>query len=238
MLLTAVVFGGSMRANAASSTPKCETSHTIYYRQEDYRTSRYSNSKWYTLDSSSVYIYIKNLDSNAAIKNIKVTGEGVKAETPEGINAIRIAYGGSVKPSNCKVIFTVKQNGKTYNLSCKLIFKKASVVQTFTLGKKDYTSNVNKYLIDTYEKRPSASKAILNIQLDPRYKIVNITASYENGSVKKVKNGDKISTENLVNISVSYKLTSKPKYYQKPADDFISELPSPLYDELDVYFRK
>ena len=78
------------------------------------------------------YIYIKNLSRSAVITNVKSSNKYYTASKAAGLNAVYVQTTSDSGPihyvkdgEKTKLRFTVKQNGKSYNLSCAVTFKKA-----------------------------------------------------------------------------------------------------------------
>ena len=215
-LMAAVLLPG-FTSEAASKKPVCAKSQTVYIYDTKY--SQMADTVY------SGYIYIKNLDSKAKITNIKSSNKKIRAyyvnNSFQKMNAL------SIEPANvtstnrvksgekAKITFTVKQNGKSYKLSCRLTFKKApSPVKTLKIGNKNYASAFKGKSDKTI--KISGSKVKISMKAASGFKIGKIQASYSNGKTKKIKNGSKISTKNLTGISVYYSVKKKPTYYQKP----------------------
>ena len=76
------------------------------------------------------YIYIKNLSRSAVITNVKSSNKYYTASKAAGLNAVYVTTSdyNSIHDvedgEKTKLRFTVKQNGKSYNLSCAVTFKK------------------------------------------------------------------------------------------------------------------
>ncbi|MCC8044111.1 MAG: hypothetical protein LIP12_01255 [Clostridiales bacterium] len=235
LCITAVLVLGKTNASAASA-PKCVSKQTIYYEANPDDLA--------DISPISSYVYIKNLSSSAKIKNIKISNSAFTATKVTGLNAIAISLNedsmGSMiseLPTKAKLTFTVKQNGKSYSLSCALTFKKnPTVVKKITLGSKNYTSALKSHWF-IYANKPSGSTAKLSVTMASGYTLKSIDVTYTTGKSITVKNGAKISLKNLSNITLLYKVKTKPTYYKSPTSSYITyNLPSPLYDYIWINF--
>ncbi len=235
LCITAVLLLGKTNASAAAA-PKCVSKQTMYYTA--------NTSDIADIDSITSYVYIKNLSSSAKIKNIKISNSAFTAAKVTGLNAIVVSLsddgiGSTISqlPETARLTFTVKQNGKSYKLSCTLTFKKSpKVIKKITLGSRNYTSALKSHWF-IEAKKPSGSTAKLSITMMSGYTLKSITVTYTTGKSITVKNGAKISLKNLSNISVIYKVKTKPTYYKSPTSSYVSYyLPSPLYGNIWITF--
>lgn len=230
-----------IRVNAATAAPECSKRQTVYYS----KTNMIPNGgDWYQLDSISSHIYIKNLSSKATVTNLKSSNKKFRVEKRVGLNAVDVALGMEFFQNNLnikngettKISFTVKQNGKTYQLSCGVTFKPRNVISSMKLGTKDYTKKAKVY--SGFRLKPTASSAKFSVKLTSGYVLDQIYVYYKNNYVKKIKNGSTISNlKNVNTIQVSYYVKSKPKYYTKPTKGFVNgQLKSPLHELTGIYF--
>lgn len=240
-----VILAVPVSAEAAAKAPVCPKTQVLqYYRacmnNTQQRTGGYG------------YIFIKNLAKNATITNVKSSNKNYTATRVKGLNAIDVMqtqksfrnFKYDVKDGeSTKLSFTVKQNGKSYRLSCKVIFKAHEpVFKTFKLGSKDLTSLTSGYWMLRYNKIPQKGKVKVQIQTTKNYKIDSITVTYRNGdkyTSKKIKNGAKVSLKNAMSLNVDYHTTVKPKYYRKPSSDYVGYffggyVESPLYESFSL----
>ncbi|MCD7883370.1 MAG: hypothetical protein LUI87_06665 [Lachnospiraceae bacterium] len=212
--MMAVLAMPGLKSSAASSKPSCVSKMTAYY---------YVENGTYGLETYSSYIYIKNLSSSAKISSVKSSNSKFKASSVVNtdytkMNAIEISVKNPLKKitsgTTTKITFKVKQNGKTYTLSCKVTFKLApSPVKTLKIGSKNYASSFK----GTCSVNTSLSgKKKVTVTAASGYKIDSIYAFYSDGTQKKVKNGSKISTTNLLTLTVYYSVKTKPTNYKKP----------------------
>lgn len=233
-----LVAATPLLANAAAKAPVCPKTQTLYFER---------SAPFKGVDDTSVFgfIYIKNLSSTATITNIKSSNTYYTAYKRQGLNAIQIGTSTKfhIKGHKVKVgekstfSFVVKQNGKSYKLSCKVTFKQhPAVFKSFKVGSKDYASEINGYW--QYGAKISRSgKTQIKVAAAKNYKIDFIEIAYRKGNkafTKKIKNGQKASLKNAVSIDVTYHTTKKPKYYKAPGSDYryyyIGQ-PTPLYSD-------
>lgn len=223
-------------AAAASPAPTCAKSQVVYFEKTE--------AGFTTFRAYRSFIYIKNLSSKAVISGLKSSNKEVKAVKLSKnlkMNAICLEsnvgeyVSGAVKNNDrTKITFNVKQNGKTYKLSCDVLFKTApSPVKSFKVGGKEYAGYFKGYGMHD-AKKPSGSKTKISIVPESGYKIDNIYVFYKNGS-KKIKSGDSVSLKNATGICVEYYTTKKPANYQKPGN-WTGRIPSPLHDVINLMF--
>lgn len=174
-------------------------------------------------------LYIGNLSSSAAVTGITSSNKNFQAKK-SGLasNAIWIGQKSNhnIKDGEKTTInFKVKQNGKTYKLSSRITFKKFDqVFKSFKIGNKDYASTFAGY----WGTKTKIAGKTAKIQVTPAsgYKIDKITAYYwhgeENYEDKKIRNGSKISTKDLMYIYVYYHPTKKAAYFKEPSNPALS----------------
>lgn len=196
-------------ANAATK-PVCLKKTTLHYQIAGDQTA--------IMES----LYIGNLSSSASITGIKSSNRHFQAMKSQVCpNGIRIDRKGTyvIKDGmQTTISFTVRQNGKAYKLSSRITFKKFDqVFKSFKIGNKDYASAFTGYWYTQTNLRKGNAK----IQITPAagYKIDKITTCYiyANGSYteKTVKNGARISLNDLKFLYVFYHPDKKPAYYKE-----------------------
>ena len=134
-----VILAVPAAVSAAAKAPQCPKKQTL----EFYRAYT-SYGEIFT--EGDGYIYIKNLSRSAVITNVRSSNKYYTASKAAGLNAVFIQT--TPGPIHCvkdgektKLSFTVKQNGKSYNLSCNVTFRKHSQVFTSVkIGSKDYAA--------------------------------------------------------------------------------------------------
>lgn len=240
-----VILAVPTAVSAAAKKPVCPKTQTLQY----YRAYMGNSAQ---RSYGSGFIYIKNLSRNAKITNVKSSNKHYTATRVKGMNAIHVEatqkalrdFNYDVKDGETtKLSFTVKQNGKSYRLSCKVTFKAhEQVFKTFKIGSKDLASLTKGHWNVMYKDLAKKGKAKIQIQTTKNYKIDSIQVTYRKGqkfTFKKVENGSKISLKNLANISVNYHTTVKPKYYKKPSAgvygyNYGGTVGSPLYEKFQL----
>ena len=202
----------------AAAKPVCQKAATLHYQINEGGTKVVMES-----------LYIGNLSSSAAVTGITSSNKNFQAKK-SGLasNAIWIGQKSNhnIKDGEKTTInFKVKQNGKTYKLSSRITFKKFDqVFKSFKIGNKDYASVFAGY----WGTKTKIAGKTAKIQVTPAsgYKIDKITAYYwhggENYEDKKIRNGSKISTKDLMYIYVYYHPTKKAAYFKEPSNPALS----------------
>lgn len=215
---------GIPAAAKAAAAPVCPKKQTIMIEKcRDWNSGqKYTNAEG--------YIFIKNLAKNAKIVNIKSSNPkfgadwlgtqpaiAVGQENPEDDMGIQHPY--TIKSGEkTKISFTVKQNGKSYNLSCEVIcvpFRKQ--FKNFQIGSQGYAALFNGYQKAFKKSAVKNGKAKLTIKTTDDYKIDYIVLYYgKEPNVKSVvvKSGTMISLKDIRYIDVVY-YTSKFPLYRK-----------------------
>ncbi|MCC8044660.1 MAG: hypothetical protein LIP12_04075 [Clostridiales bacterium] len=206
----------SVKASAASKAPSCEKTQTVYVQSW--------GDGYYEATTLSREIYIKNLSSSAKITSVKSNKDGLYVfsrwnNDGTGIKSVSIgdSEANTMKPgTSAKITIKVKQNGKTYTLTCKVTFKKASDYSKVSIGGKDYTSKANANVNVTIAKPSTAVK--ISVKMKSGRKLVSIELM-RNDKIKTVKNGSKVTLKSGDILMISYKYTTKPKNYSKGTYD-------------------
>lgn len=235
-----VILAVPTAVSAAAKAPQCPKKQTL----EFYRAYISGNELPTEGDG---YIYIKNLSRSAVITNVKSSNKYYTASKAAGLNAIFVET--APGPIHCvkdgektKLRFTVKQNRKSYNLSCAVTFKKHSRVFTsIKIGSKNYAALAKGHWMVEDKGTAPKSKVKITVKTVKNYKVDSIEIFYKNKS-KKIKNGRKVSLKNATTICINYHTTAKPKYYKKPTAGyrgyfFGGTVKSPLYESLNINYR-
>lgn len=235
-----VILAVPTAVSAAAKAPQCPKKQTL----EFYRAYISGNELPTEGDG---YIYIKNLSRSAVITNVKSSNKYYTASKAAGLNAIFVET--APGPIHCvkdgektKLRFTVKQNRKSYNLSCAVTFKKHSRVFTsIKIGSKNYAALAKGHWMVEDKGTAPKSKVKITVKTVKNYKVDSIEIFYKNKS-KKRKNGRKVSLKNATTICINYHTTAKPKYYKKPTAGyrgyfFGGTVKSPLYESLNINYR-
>ena len=136
-----VILAVPTAVSAAAKAPQCPKKQTL-----EFYNAYISGNEMPT--EGDGYIYIKNLSRSAVITNVKSSNKYYTASKAAGLNAVFVQTTSDsdsihdVKDGEkTKLRFTVKQNGKSYNLSCAVTFKKHSrVFKSVKIGSKNYAA--------------------------------------------------------------------------------------------------
>ena len=235
-----VILAVPTAVSAAAKAPQCPKKQTL----EFYRAY---TSYGEILTDGDGYIYIKNLSKSAVITNVRSSNKYYTASKAAGLNAIYVqTTSGSdhyVKDGEkTKLRFTVRQNGKSYNLSCAVTFKKHSrVFKSVKIGSKNYAALAKGHWTVRDKGTAPKSKVKITVKTVKNYKVDSIEIFYKNKS-KKIKNGGKVSLKNVASIYINYHMTAKPKYYKKPTAGyrgffFGGTVKSPLYESFYLEYE-
>ena len=237
-----VILAVPTAVSAAAKAPQCPKKQTLEFY------CAYINGNEQPTEGDG-YIYIKNLSSSAVITNVKSSNKYYTASKAAGLNAIFVQTTSDsdsihdVKDGEkTKLRFTVKQNGKSYNLSCAVTFKKHSrVFKSVKIGSKNYAALAKGHWTVRDKGTAPKSKVKITVKTVKNYKVDSIEIFYKNKS-KKIKNGRKISLKNATTICINYHITAKPKYYKKPTAGyrgyfFGGTVKSPLYESFYLEYE-
>ena len=215
-----------------SKVPVCAAHQTVYARGD--------GDVFDNLVLPECFIYIKNLDKNAKVVNIKSSNPKIKVRKREDLDAIEVSnvdYSTNLAGLSSKITFKVIQNKKTYNLSCSIsVVKSPTPFAEFKVGSKD----IAKIFSGTdMESASFSGKKKVSIKMTKDYVLDFIDVFYEvNGDIKYVtiKNGANINFKNCKWISVNYHKTKKPANYV-PSTKWYGVVKSPLHDHciLNIY---
>ena len=236
-----VILAVPATVSEAAKAPQCPKKQTLEFY------CAYINGNEQPTEGDG-YIYIKNLSRSAVITNVRSSNKYYTASKAAGLNAIYVqTTSGSdhyVKDGEkTKLRFTVKQNGKSYNLSCAVTFKKHSrVFKSVKIGSKNYAALAQGHWMIEDKGTAPKSKVRITVKTVKNYKVDSIEIFYKNNKPKKIKNGGKISLKNATTICINYHTTAKPKYYKKPTAGyrgyfFGGTVKSPLYESLNIDYR-
>ena len=236
-----VILAVPTAVSAAAKAPQCPKKQTL----EFYRAYISGNELPTEGDG---YIYIKNLSRSAVITNVRSSNKYYTASKAAGLNAIFVET--APGPIHCvkdgektKLRFTVKQNRKSYNLSCAVTFKKHSRVFTsIKIGSKNYAALAKGHWMVEDKGTAPKSKVKITVKTVKNYKVDSIEICYKNNKPKKIKNGGKVSLKNAAAIYINYHITAKPKYYKRPTAGyrgffFGGTVKSPLYESFMLEYK-
>ena len=237
-----VILAVPTAVSAAAKAPQCPKKQTLEFY------CAYINGNEQPTEGDG-YIYIKNLSSSAVITNVKSSNKYYTASKAAGLNAVFVQTTSDsdsihdVKDGEkTKLRFTVKQNGKSYNLSCAVTFKKHSrVFKSVKIGSKNYAALAKGHWTVRDKGTAPKSKIKITVKTVKNYKVDSIEIFYKNKS-KKIKNGRKVSLKNATTICINYHITAKPKYYKKPTAGyrgyfFGGTVKSPLYESFYLEYE-
>ena len=238
-----VILAVPTAVSAAAKAPQCPKKQTLEFY------CAYINGNEQPTEGDG-YIYIKNLSSSAVITNVKSSNKYYTASKATGLNAVFVQT--KMTPGSMhfvkdgektKLSFTVKQNGKSYNLSSAVTFKKHSrVFNSVKIGSKNYAALAKGHWTVRDKGTAPKSKVKITVKTVKNYKVDSIEIFYKNNKSKKIKNGRKVSLKNATTICINYHTTAKPKYYKKPTAGyrgyfFGGTVKSPLYESLNINYR-
>ena len=237
-----VILAVPAAVSAAAKAPQCPKKQTL----EFYRAH---TSYGEVPSDGDGYIYIKNLSRSAVITNVRSSNKYYTASKAAGLNAIYVQTTSGSGPihyvkdgEKTKLRFTVKQNGKSYNLSCAVTFKKHSrVFKSIKIGSKNYAALAKGHWMIEDNGTAPKSKVKITVKTVKNYKVDSIEIFYKNKS-KKIKNGRKVSLKNATTICINYHITAKPKYYKRPTAGyrgyfFGGTVKSPLYESFYLEYE-
>ena len=205
-----VILAVPTAVSAAAKKPSCAKKQTVEFEKQGHLTPKMGDQSVLTGDM----LKIKNLSRTAKITKLKSSNKMFVVKAENGGVAV-FAPGNKVKTGDqTKVTFTVRQNGKSYKMSCLVTFKQTACFKNFKIGSKDYAKTVNGYWM-TGAKIARKNKVKISITPKSAYKVDSIVVTYKNGTEKPVKNGKTISLKNASNIHVSYHEKKSPKNYRE-----------------------
>ena len=214
--LLAVLAVPGMKSEAASKKPTCVKKQTVYLTRGDNPYTR----AYYNFRQNSSAIYVKNLSSNAKITNLKSSNKKIKVHSGLYANKKTVGRfkGVWVEASGCKagtkskISFKVKQNGKTYSLSCTVTVKKApTIFSKLSIGGKNYASKFSGYS-DRILTLPKNKKIKFSVKMKSGTKLNEIRLVSKKG-VKKIKNGQKVTLKKGDYFVIDFTYTKKPANY-------------------------
>lgn len=225
--------------NTAVKVPSCAAEQTVY-------VTGYG-SYYDQIKLPSCFIYIKNLDENAKITDIISSNPEITANARGDIDAIDISHAsaGNLLGISSTISFKVTQNGKTYDLSCKIHMEKQEpVISSFKIGSQDIAKYCNAVDlidgVDLVEGFKSDKKQKISIKMNPGYVFDYFGVCYkENGEYKyeKLKNNSYVNFTETMYIKVMYHTTKKPANYSESAEWWGVGVPSPLHNSITLDFN-
>ena len=203
--------------------PVCVDKQTVYIRGDR------------IIQLPECFIYIKNLDKNAKVTDVKSTNPKIKAEKREELDAIQVSANGydvKLLGETSTISFKAIQNNKTYSLSCKInVAKKPSPFAVFKIGNQNFEKE---FVGSDLESASITGTHKVFIKMKSGYVLDYISVLYKkNGDYKseRVPNGSAINFEGCVDINANYHVTQThaPANYV-PASKWYGVVKSPLHD--------
>lgn len=215
---------------STSKVPVCTERQTVY--------ARGSGKVFNNLVLPECFIYIKNLDKNAKVVNIKSTNPKIKATKQSELDAIEVSnvnQSSNLAGTSSKITFEVIQNKKIYSLSCTIsVVKSPSPFEKFKVGSKNIAKSF--YGTDNDSESFSGKKKV-TIKMTKDYMLDSIEAYYlVNGKINcvTIKNGANVNFDNCQWISVNYYKIKKPANYVT-GSKWYGVVKSPLHDCCNLY---
>ena len=219
----------TQKKSTVSKIPTCISYQTVYARGMGSGSTVFNN-----LTLPSCFIYIKNLDKNAKVTDVRSTNSKIKATKREELDAIEVSYtdySTNLLGASSTISFKVIQNKKTYKLSCKINVKKnGSPFSVFKVGSKEIASNF--VGCDSVSEKFSGTQKIF-VKMASGYVLDSIVVYYNrnnNITFKTVKNGTKVNLNDCMWIRANYHTTKKPDNYVPSAKWYGVAVKSPLHD--------
>ena len=222
--------------NENDKIPSCVDKQIVYVIGESYKGKIFNRPT-----EPDNLIYMKNLDVHAQIVDIKSSNSCIRARKRMGSDAIEVDGNGNVDLVGKTSIISWKviQNGKTYELSCRVeIKKKESPFTEFKIGTEDVAyyfdgSGIEKMLQDNFK-----GDQTLSIKLKSNYILDKISVTYgywNNGDYEEkivdVESESKIDWDHCERIYVGFHMKQKPINYTPPSGG----LYEPLNDFCALY---
>ncbi len=235
--------------------PACVKNMTCYM----YDSAKSKEVQWFpTIFSSS--IFIKDLSKNAKITNIVssnklvegVAGNHASYKRGPSVNLSTLYKNPkqTIKPgTKVKISFSVKQDGKTYKLSCVVKFIKVpSPAKSFKVGDVEVASqfsgndivkmkhggikNISYKSGNGFEI--AEVRAYSNKELQNSYMDYDLSGNYTPVG-KVIPNGGEVDTGKIDVLQIYYRPVKKPKYYAEAT--MMGMNPGNLYDYVMVVFE-
>ena len=205
-LFAGLPFG---KVNAAAVRPFCTKAKTVYFQKQTFRDpmTRKNIISYDLLGTGE--IALGNLSSKAVITNLKSSNRHIEAVADVTYKKIYLSANSLKNGEKTVLSFTVKQNKKSYRLSCKVTFQ-TDFVKSAKFGALDLTRKLNQST-GAVRIKTAQKKARVRIILPSDYKVVSIRYNYkgqETGPVwktaKKLKNGGILSVGKDTVLMIEY----------------------------------
>lgn len=226
----------TVKAKATTvKAPVCAASQTMY-AVGMFGGPWASGDDFETLSIPDCFIYIGNLDAKAKVTDVKSSNPKLKAAKRSDIDAIEVYQTDMMNRCNLvgmssTISFKVKQNGKTYSLSCRInVKKRTSPVASLKVGTQDAAKYFDGYMYVSDMEYNGKQK--VTVKMASGYVLDSLSIGYyENGKYKNqtIKNGSAVDFSKCKQLTVSYHTTRKPVYYKDSAK-WYGVVPSALHD--------
>ena len=190
---------------AAAAGPSCAKTKTVYFQKQTFPdpVSQKVITSYDLLGTGE--LDLKHLSGKAVISNLKSSNRHIQAVADVLYKKIYL----SADSEKTVLSFTVKQNGKSCRLTCKVTFR-TDFIKKAKLGNLDLTRKLNRS-VGALRVKTAQKKAKVTIALPTGYKIVSIRYNYkgqEAGPVwkkaKKLKNGGILSVKKNTVLLIEY----------------------------------
>ena len=234
----------TVTVEAVEKVPSCVSEQTVY-------TRGFTGG----FQQPTCYVFIKNLDANATITNLKCSNSNITPSKRSDMDAIQIwpeqTYPFTdLSGQTVLLSFSVNQNGKTYDLSCKLnIELMPSPFTSFKIGSVEVkdrfygNDNVSIGLWPYDFDIPSGNDTTLQLKLKGKQKVsVAMTSDYvldsihvhynNEGRTEQIENGGIVDFDKFdvfSSIAVTYHTAKKPVNYKDPVG-WYGVIESPLHE--------
>lgn len=242
---------------AAAKVPSCAARQIVYLTDEikydvDSGTMEERYGRGLRFMQPNRYIFIKNLDKNAIITDIRTSNPNVVARKRwDGMAAIEVLTKNEIATRLEDIVeikkrdlinqvltvsFKVTQGGKTYPLSCRITVKPMeSPFESFKIGSVDIVKFFPEYYSDITLYRQTWGKQKITYKAASGYVIDNVYYSRDNKR-DKLSNGTVIDcTDALIFIRITYHSTRKPANYNPESFGGVDGSPDQEWYDISIW---
>ena len=225
LLLLAGLHLGGIKTLAAAR-PSCEKTKTVYYQKQNFKNPQ-TQERYVVYDFLGTNeISLQNVSSKAVVSNLKSSNSHISVYYNSVTKKISLDLNYTAKTlkngEKAVISFNVKQNKKSYRLSCTVTFR-PDFVKSAKIGKLDITRKLNRSQYAGYLKMTTTQKkARIKFTLPSDYKIVSIRYNYKGEEVgpvwntaKKVKNGGTLVIKKNTVLCVEYAAKKGKSIYNR-----------------------
>lgn len=216
---------GGMKTLAAAK-PSCARTKTVYYQKQNVKNPT-TQERYVAYDlRGTEEICVQNVSSKAVISNIKSSNSHIGTYVDPTEKRIFL-YVNSTKKAlkngeKAVISFIVKQNKKSYRLSCTVTFR-PDFVKSAKIGNLDITRKLNHSQYPGFlSLKTTQKKAKIKFTLPSDYKIVNIYYNYKGEitgpvwkTAKKVKNGGTLVIKKNTVLRVEHAAKNGKRVYSR-----------------------